>query len=45
MLMMRARSMVSQSLPGLPRQSIFFARSLFAKRMDAQVKPGHDEGM
>jgi hypothetical protein len=30
------------SLPGLIRQSIFFAKSLLANRMDARVKPGHD---
>ena len=31
------------SLPGLTRQSIAFAGRLFAKKMDARVKPGHDE--
>src|SRR6266851_10010483 len=30
------------SLPGLTRQSIFFAKPLLAKWMDARVKPGHD---
>jgi hypothetical protein len=29
-------------LPGLTRQSIFFVKTL-PKRMDARVKPGHDE--
>jgi hypothetical protein len=29
------------SLPGLTRQSILFGR-LFAKTMDARVKPAHD---
>jgi hypothetical protein len=33
------------SLPGLTRQSILFEKSLFAKMMDARVKPGHDEKM
>src|SRR6202051_3686121 len=31
-----------RSLPGLTRQSIYFAR-LFRSMMDARVKPGHDE--
>ncbi len=31
------------SLPGLTRQSIFFARIFFAKMMDARVKPAHDD--
>ncbi len=31
------------SLPGLTRQSIFFAMSLLAKKMDARVKPAHDD--
>ncbi len=30
------------SLPGLTRQSIFFARNFFAKMMDARVKPAHE---
>jgi hypothetical protein len=30
------------SLPGLTRQSIFFAR-IFRRSMDARVKPAHDE--
>jgi hypothetical protein len=30
------------SLPGLTRQSIFVAKEILAKRMDARVKPGHD---
>jgi hypothetical protein len=29
-------------LPGLTRQSIFFAKISFAKRMDARVKLAHD---
>jgi len=36
------RANLGASLPGLTRQSIFFAKSLPAKRMDARVKPGHD---
>jgi hypothetical protein len=33
------------SLPGLTRQSIFFAKSfcLLVQAMDARVKPAHDE--
>jgi len=31
-----------RSLPGLTRQSIVFGKS-FTKKMDARVKPGHDE--
>jgi hypothetical protein len=31
------------SLPGLTRQSITFAKKLFAKKMDARVKPAHDD--
>ena len=31
------------SLPGLTRQSILFATILLAKKMDARVKPAHDD--
>src|SRR5215471_12221603 len=31
------------SLPGLTRQSIHLRKNLFAKKMDARVKPAHDE--
>ncbi len=31
------------SLPGLTRQSITFAKSFLAKRMDARIKSGHDD--
>jgi hypothetical protein len=30
------------SLPGLTRQSILFVKGL-GKKMDARVKPGHDD--
>ena len=30
------------SLPGLTRQSIDLRKELFAKKMDARVKPAHD---
>jgi hypothetical protein len=30
------------SLPGLTRQSIHLRKSVFAKKMDARVKPAHD---
>src|SRR5712691_1847436 len=36
------RADLGASLPGLTRQSIFFAKSLLSKWMDARVKPGHD---
>src|SRR5262249_45130055 len=33
---------VLPSLPGLPRQSIQLRNKIFAKKMDARVKPAHD---
>jgi hypothetical protein len=36
---MRVRS----SLPGLTRQSIDLRKNFLAKKMDARVKPAHDE--
>jgi len=36
------RAASGPSLPGLTRQSIVFAKSFLAKRMDARVKPGND---
>src|ERR1700694_1597806 len=44
----RSRTRISRrsgrepSLPGLTRQSIFFAKSLLAKEMDPRVKPAGD---
>src|SRR6266851_4317198 len=35
----RWRLALLSSLPGLTRQSIFFARNLSARKMDARVKP------
>jgi hypothetical protein len=29
-------------LPGLTRQSIILRKKIFAKKMDARVKPAHD---
>jgi hypothetical protein len=31
------------SLPGLTRQSIDLRKKFFANRMDARIKPAHDE--
>jgi hypothetical protein len=33
----------SASLPGLTRQSIYFRKKFYAKKMDARVKPAHDD--
>jgi hypothetical protein len=35
--------MTQLSLPGLTRQSIHLCKKLLAKKMDARVKPAHDE--
>ena len=37
------RNHTQTSLPGLTRQSITFAKTLLTKRMDARVKPAHDD--
>jgi hypothetical protein len=41
--LLRPTGSLDASLPGLTRQSIRCGR-LFAKMMDARVKPAHDEG-
>ena len=38
-----ARVPSTLSLPGLTRQSINLRKDFFAKKMDARVKPAHDE--
>jgi hypothetical protein len=37
------RPKLRSSLPGLARQSIDLRKNLLAKKMDARVKPAHDE--
>jgi hypothetical protein len=38
-----AKLKLRSSLPGLTRQSIDLRKSFLAKKMDARVKPAHDE--